>query len=197
MNRSVVLTFMSTLLSVALLTAVPTATAQTSGQSNSLYAKGSKDSFFSIGSYGGIKDDRDTAIHAISYGMGYYLTDGLGIYGEALAIAPRGDVDGLDADSEGIGAFFSLRWHFVRTARWSLFLNHGIGPVYFLDEYPPGGTKLNNLMQYSVGMTTRVGDTTLLQLGIRHIHISNGKGFVDENPAYDGYGAFVGIGQVF
>ncbi len=161
------------------------------------YAKGEKSTYISVGRYTGIDDSKEINISNISFGKTYYVTDGLGLNGEILAMLPRGERVGVDADAEGIGAFFALRWHFLRTKNWSLFLNHGIGPVLFVEEFPPGGTKLNGLIQYSLGVNTRLGISTLLTLGIRHIHISNGKGFVDDNPSYDGHGAYFEIAKQF
>lgn len=161
------------------------------------YDKGQKLMFAAAGSYDGIDENKAVDIHHLSVGAAYYLTGGLGVYGEALAIVTRGMRDGTETDTEGIGAFFALRWHFIRTARWSLYLNHGIGPVWFIEEFPPGGTKLNALTQYSLGMSTRIGDSSILNLGLRHSHISNGKGMVAENPAFDGTGIYLEIAKPF
>ncbi len=172
----------------------PDAAAQTSSL---LYVKGERSTFISVGRYTGIDDSKEINISHVSFGKTYYVTDGLGLNGEILAMVPQGERDGVDADAEGIGVFFSLRWHFLRAKSWSLFLNHGIGPVLFVEEFPPGGTKLNGLIQYGLGVSTRLGISTLLTLGARHIHISNGKGFVDDNPSYDGRGAFFEIAKQF
>ncbi len=172
----------------------PDAAAETS---SSLYVKGEKSTFISVGRYTGIDDSKEINISHVGFGKTYYVTDGLGLNGEILAIVSRGERDGVDADTEGIGAFFALRWHFLRAKSWSLFLNHGIGPVLFVEEFPPGGTKLNGLIQYSLGMSAHLGNSMLLTLGARHVHISNGKGFVADNPSYDGHGAYFEIAKQF
>jgi len=169
----------------------------TSEQSASFLSKGKKITFISAGNYSGIEDSKDINISNLSFGKAYYVTDGLGLYGEVLAMATQGERDGIDADVEGIGAFFALRWHFIRMKNWSLFLNHGIGPLLFFEEFPPGGTKLNGLTQYGVGMKIRISNSKFINLGVRHIHISNGKGFVDDNPSYDGHGAYLELAQHF
>ena len=181
----------------AVIHAAPEQAAVASSSTSLLYPKGYKHTFISIGAYTGIDENKAVDIKNISYGRGYYLTDGLGLYGEVLVMAARGERKTVDADNEGMGAFFSLRWHFIRFEHWSVFLNHGIGPVVFFEEFPPGGTKLNGLIQYGLGMSAHVGKSTTFQLGLRHIHISNGKGMVDDNPSYDGRGAYLAIEQQF
>ncbi len=41
-------------------------------------------------------------------------------------------------------------------------------------------------------MTIRLGERMHLIGGIRDLHISNGKGIVSENPAFDSRGGYVG-----
>ena len=162
-----------------------------------LYAKGEKITYLSAARYEGITDNKEIDTTTVSLGRAYYLTDGLGLYGELLALAARGERSNIDANAEGVGAFFALRWHFIRSRHWGLFMNHGIGPVLFLDEFPPGGTKLNGLIQYGLGMSVRIHKSRLFHLGIRHSHISNGKGMVDKNPTFDGRGIYFEMTQPF
>ena len=161
------------------------------------YAKGDKATFVSLGNYKGIDENSEIEISQLGVGRAYYLTDGLGLYGEVLALATRGDREGENAEVGGLGGFFALRWHFLRKARWSLYLNQGVGPLLFFKEFPPGGTKVNALTQYGVGMSAQVRDVFIVNLGVRHVHISNGKGMVADNPSYDGRGFYVEISRPF
>ncbi|NOX42469.1 MAG: hypothetical protein GXP19_01860 [Gammaproteobacteria bacterium] len=145
------------------------------------------------GAYSGTDDRKGIDIKNISVGASYYMTDGLGLYAELMVLTSRGKLNGLDADTEGLGGFFALRWHFLRSNNWSAFFNHGIGWVTFNDDFPPGGTTLNALLQYGFGMTARVNQSIKLQFGVRAIYISNGRGLVDDNPSYDGQGVYLGI----
>jgi len=175
--------------------ASPESLENTIHQEPPFYSKAEKNRFITVGRYSGIDENKAVDISNISLGKTYYVTDGIGLSGEILAILARGKRDTIDANAEGIGGFFALRWHFIRGDKWSLFLNQGIGPVLFMEEFPPGGTKLNALIQYSLGVSAQLREATVLQLGIRHIHISNGKGMVDNNPAYDGRGLYFDITQ--
>jgi len=74
-----------------------------------LYSKGGKVSFISVGNYCGTSESKAIDISHLSFGAAYYLTDGL-------------------------AAFFALRWHFLRTKNWNVYLNHGIGPLLFFIE---------------------------------------------------------------
>ena len=162
-----------------------------------LHSKGEKTTFISLARFEGINENKEINVSNASIGAAYYVTDGLGLYGQLFATLVRGDRDNNSADAEGVGAFFALRWHFLRSKNWSLYMNHGIGPVLFLDDFPPGGTKLNALIQYGLGFSVRTGKSKLMQVGVRHSHISNGKGLVAENPSYDGHGLYVEVAHRF
>ena len=161
------------------------------------YDKGQKLVYAAVGSYDGVNDRKTMDMHHLGLGVAYYITDGLGLYGEVLAIAGRGKHEGSQADTEGLGGFFALRWHFIRQGRWSAYLNHGIGPIWFAKAFPPGGTKLNALTQYGVGVSAAVGNTSIINIGLRHSHVSNGKGGVDDNPSFDGRGIYLEFAKPF
>ena len=179
--------------------ASPVALASDSEQSvPSLFTRGSWVGTATVGRFDPLDQDRDIGIYDGRLGVGYYFRDALAIVGELHA----GAFDGSrrleetgelrQVSSAGLGGALLIRWHFLQRERWSSFFDLGWGLLLTDDEFPPGGTELNGTRQYGLGLTYQTGDRFHLVFGARQLHISNGRGFVEDNPSYDGVGAYFG-----
>ena len=127
-------------------------------------------------------------------GTGYYLLDGLGLYGEFYAVSIRGSGDnGEDQKTFGGGGDLVLRWHFLRQPLFTIYSEAAFGVVVTRTRFPVGGTRVNFTPQLGLGASFRVHERASVIGGIRRLHISNGKGLVPENPAFDGLGGYFGV----
>ena len=86
-----------------------------------------------------------------------------------------------------------------------MFFEYGAGCAHSISRFPltgtgwkadtaRTGTRFNFTTKYSLGAEFQLCKSVLLQLGVRHFHLSNGniKG-IQRNPSYDGNGLFAGL----
>lgn len=154
---------------------------------------------------------RDMRIYAFSVeaeralGVGFWLRGAVGItvtQGNRLSFNPnQADVafgieptPGLEANSSGLGTTGFLRWRSPRLGPLAPFAEGGGGLLLTTDPFPPDGTSLNFTYRYGGGLDLALSDRVALAVAFRHIHVSNARGRVPENPAYNGNGFVVAIG---
>lgn len=138
-------------------------------------------------------EDDDIELAALRVGLGERFRDGFEVGGE-LGLGHYDESGKPGAGSTvGLGVSGFLRWHALRGATWSAFLETGVGLVVADDEVPLGGTEFNGTAQVGAGATLDVGDGLRMIVGLRQQHLSNGKGTGDGNPAWDGFGAYLGL----
>ncbi|MBL9032575.1 MAG: acyloxyacyl hydrolase [Phycisphaerae bacterium] len=97
----------------------------------------------------------------------------------------------------GINPAMVIRMHFVRTERWTAYVDPGIGLLFASDVVPDEGTGFEFMPRVGVGVTyglTEDPGGPRLQAGIRWHHISNARieGDID-NPSRDGAMVYVGV----
>lgn len=100
---------------------------------------------------------------------------------------------GQVGEHAGASASTLLRWHALQGRGWSAFLEFGLGLLASDDDFPEGGTKWNGLRQTGVGVQFDLWRALRLTAGVRQQHVSNGKGLVQDNPSWEGQGAYVGL----
>jgi hypothetical protein len=96
--------------------------------------------------------------------------------------------------STGLGITpFGVEWTPAATARLRPFLSTHGGFIYFFDPVPDRqGKRLNFTASIGAGLHVRVVETTLLTLGYRYHHTSNGfRGQI--NPGVDANLVYVGV----
>lgn len=97
-------------------------------------------------------------------------------------------VTGVNDQTGGVGAYAWFRWHVVKKRKWGISYDNGVGPNYFFNEFPAGGTKFNFTTYYAISV-----DFYLVQrwmsVQFTSAHLSNAgiKG-VGRNPSYDAVG---------
>lgn len=109
----------------------------------------------------------------------------------------KGKRNGVDVNTSGITCAYILKWHFTQSEKFSLYFEHGLGGSYFVNEFPPKGTKLNGFSQVGLGVYFKTWEKGLIVFDARLMHHSNGKGIVEKNPAYDGMVFHLGYGFIF
>lgn len=101
------------------------------------------------------------------------------------------ELDAVKVSTTGTGVSGLVRWVPFRTSQNQLFIDGGLGAVYFDDEFPPNGSHWNFLIRFGGGLAYRVGDSSSLGVGYRWVHISNGTGNGEQNPASDNNSIFI------
>jgi len=149
---------------------------------------------WSSGFGAGIEDSRD--IHKVEtrWGVDYRVGRPLSVGVELALVRFLGVRDERAAKTLGATLLPVVAWHFWRAGDASLALDIGYGGALFLPAFPPGGTSLNGYS--AVGLQGRLPlrrDVVLL-IGVRAMHHSNGRGFVADNPAFDGVALNLGAG---
>jgi len=103
-------------------------------------------------------------------------------------------VDQVRDDTVLGGASVVLRWHFLATERFSLFVDGAFGVSYAEAPVPEGGTHFNYTPKGGGGATFKLRDDVNLIGGVRFFHLSNanlhGR---EQNPSQDGAQYFVGV----
>jgi hypothetical protein len=138
-------------------------------------------------------DSEDVEITELRLGLGHYFRERLGFYGEVSLYRPSGQRDARTVDTAALGLAFAVRWHFLRRSSFGLYTDWGMGVMAGLDPFPPAGTNANGTPHFGVGLSARLRQRMQLLVGLRHLHMSNGKGLVAENPSFDGLGAYLGV----
>lgn len=113
---------------------------------------------------------------------------------ELAAVRFAGSRDGRDAGVVGLTALPLLSWHFWRLGPSSLTFDFGLGGAWFSRPFPPGGTALDGYSTVGLGTRIALGHRLFATADARGFHHSNGRGFVADNPAFDGIGVDVGVG---
>lgn len=145
---------------------------------------GSPDSGWWMSLGGGVAFDlnEDTDLN-IRVGLSTFVAQGVQVGGE-LGLFYFNLKGG---DATGINPMLLIRWHFVETENWTVFLDGGIGVILSTDDVPEGGTSFNLAPRLGVGFTRRLTDASLrLEGGVRWHHVSNARITGDSNnPSRD------------
>ncbi|HEY8665342.1 MAG TPA: hypothetical protein VIL86_01695 [Tepidisphaeraceae bacterium] len=127
-------------------------------------------------------------------GLSTYPIDHLGVVLQGVGY--YGAQTGENAQMIGLTAI--ARYHFLTVDRLSLFGEVGAGILEGNRGFPPKGTRLNGTYQGGVGLTFQLTDNMHLFGRASFLHISNA--FIegrDRNPAFNGFGGYVGMMWTF
>ena len=138
-------------------------------------------------------------------GVGYHLWDYISINVEYISgyVSAEeyvgtggggGPVMRVDPDGFAVGFDLLVRWHFLHGDAWSVYLDGGVGLIWFQEAFPIMGTRQNFTPQAGFGATVHVCDNVRLIVGARWHHISNAsKKGESQNPGFDGVMVYAGI----
>lgn len=91
----------------------------------------------------------------------------------------------------GMSPFFS--WNIINSDKWRFSYDNGVGPIYYFQSFPEGGTRFNFYTFYGLQVERKLSKGSYA-IGARNTHISNA--FIagrDRNPSFDGVGLYVEI----
>ncbi|MEO1144772.1 MAG: acyloxyacyl hydrolase [Cyanobacteria bacterium J06638_22] len=128
----------------------------------------------------------------VGAGASHFFADGHSINLElnSMVFDQPGD------DAVGLNLSAILRWHFVREADWSLYIDGGAGILGTTNDVPRRGSSFNFTPQVGGGTTIRLNDEQRLMVGVRWHHISNADLF-SGNPGLDTIFGYVGLNLPF
>lgn len=138
------------------------------------------------GHIGGIAPGADVTGTSLRLGLERRFFAALGAGPELAGLAFTGTRDGARVSARGVAVTYVLRWHAVRRGASSMFFELGWGGALFATRFPPGGTHANGTSMIGAGLQLELGWRIALRVEAREVHVSNGKGIVPENPAFDG-----------
>ncbi len=132
-------------------------------------------------------------------GFSYFIVDDLSLEIEfnLMGFSQQGD------NAFGVNFTLMMRWHFLVSETWSLYVDGGAGmlgttaivPGKSVDQ-PEGGANFNFTPQAGVGVTFEVAENVRFFGGVRLYHISNAN-TNESNPARDSLFMYAGVSFPF
>jgi len=140
-------------------------------------------------------DSRGIEILSTRIDYGQFVRQGLSLGGEfgVHAINGGSTAQGDSGNTSGLSTSGLLRWHPIQGRGWNAFLEIGLGLLATDDAFPAGGTRLNGIRRTGLGVEVELTRRLRLSAGVHQAHVSNGKGLVEDNPSWEGQGAYVGL----
>lgn len=146
-----------------------------------------------LGRLGGISPSEGSTGHDVRLHLEQRFLAGLGGGPELALIQLHGRRDDVDTSARGGALTYVLRWHALRHGASSAYLQFGWGGAMFVEPFPRGGTRFNGTSMFGAGVQLGLGRGGALRVDVREVHVSNGKGLVPENPAFDGVQLALGV----
>lgn len=138
--------------------------------------------------------DRAGDVYLAHTGIGYFLWDDISINFEGVGGYVDSSVSSPDGDGSTLGFDVLARWHYRHSGPLSLYVEGGIGMIWFEESFPRSGTHQNFTPQVGLGATLRLSNDIHLMGGVRWHHISNAtKTGSDRNPGFDGAMIYGGL----
>lgn len=144
-------------------------------------------------------EDNDKPIQITQFNaeMSHYVVNRLAMGVGFSGMIGRGtrfiQFEPFDSNAVGLGASGFFRFDVANFSHHNLYVETGYGILLTANRFPSGGTRLNGTVRHGIGYNVRLKSGQFLFFGWRWIHISNGRGFVPDNPAYDGNGIYLGL----
>lgn len=140
--------------------------------------------------------DVNRGIHKSDWrtGIDYRWSPAFSTGAELAIVHFLGVRDGRTVDTLGVTLLPIVRWSFLRHRAFACSFDVGLGLGIFTDAFPPGGTPWNGYSTFGIALEHALDDRVVVLGGLRLLHHSNGRGIVEENPAFDGAAVHVGIG---
>lgn len=156
------------------------------------------DRHVSFGYFKPVLDNRPIEFSTLRVGSAISLRPGLSLVGDLGIAKFRGhsiqpDDSRIAVDTTSIEASAQLRQALFIAQHWSAHMEWGWGITLTNDDFPPKGTRINATPQFGVRTIWDVSPSFTLTAGLHNFHLSNGKGIVSNNPAYDAWGFSVGL----
>jgi lipid A 3-O-deacylase len=89
----------------------------------------------------------------------------------------------------GIGPVMQVEHTILKVNRFSLVGEASGGVLLYSNRFPYGGDYYNFMFRMGPSISYRVSKNGYIKAGYRWMHVSNGKGFGNQNPFYEAQGA--------
>lgn len=143
------------------------------------------------------ENDKPISIAVFNAEMSHYVVNRLSMGLGFSGMIARGTrfvlFEPFESNTVGLGAFGFFRFDVANFSNHNFYIETGFGVLLTANRFPAGGTHLNGSSRHGLGYNVRLRSGQFLFFGYRWLHISNGRGFVPENPAYDGNGIYIGF----
>ncbi|MEC5396669.1 acyloxyacyl hydrolase [Uliginosibacterium sp. H1] len=123
------------------------------------------------------------------YGLGFTLTNADGYMEREEAGVMRRH----DTGAWGAGPAMQVRWAAWQGSAASLWLQASGAVLLYSEDFPYGGDRYNFMWRAGPALQFKLGPAATLNLQYHWMHVSNGQGSGDHNPAYDAHGASLGV----
>ncbi len=135
-----------------------------------LFQQGS--SFWSV-NFGASRDSSRGELYPTQIQFNHYVQDEFAVlFGISLGYAKAQRTD----NALYIGPDLGLRWHFIASEPWSLYVDGNAGVIFHRDPiFSPDSLNFNFNLQSGFGMTYRLNERLVLNSGLRFQHLSNGR----------------------
>jgi hypothetical protein len=148
------------------------------------------------GDFASLRDIRVTTLdlsrawrlpHGFEFQLGGGVASAQGSKSDLFSPEPPRDSDAI-ALHLGPGLRYNLpEWRGSR-----VFIDSSVHLLVSSPEFPTDGTRVNGLIRHGIGLGHDFGRYGRAEAGWHLGHISNGSGENDNNPAWDGQGAWLG-----
>ena len=97
----------------------------------------------------------------------------------------------------GLGPILQVEHTILKINRFSLVGEASGGVILYSNRFPYGGDYYNFMFRMGPSISFRISKTGYLKAGYRWMHVSNGKGFGNQNPFYEAQGAGISFIKMF
>ncbi len=151
--------------------------------------------------YEAVSSDRSINSLYLNAGVGFALWQNLELYWLGTLISNNGhsidkfkpSLGKMNDDSYGMGTNGLIRFQLISIDTVGVFVDAASGIVYFSQAFPSQGTHWNAYSRVGVGLSHQLSENNHIDVAYRRMHISNGKGLVDDNPAINSRGLSIGF----
>lgn len=140
-----------------------------------------------------------TTVYQNNIGLLYSVRSYMALGVEFTAYYVADDVN----NTYGLGIRPFVRFYPVNKENFRLFFQSGAGLIWFAQPFPQPsgffgdrriGTQLNGCPKYGIGTELNINKRLSTQLGLWHVHVSNGNNpSRDRNPGHDSNGFSIGL----
>ena len=106
------------------------------------------------------------------------------------------EIDVYKTSAFGIGPIIQVEHTIFKINRFALVGEASGGVILYSNRFPYGGDFYNFMFRMGPSISYRISKNGYLKMGYRWMHVSNGKGYGNQNPFYEAQGigiAFIKI----
>lgn len=118
-------------------------------------------------------------------------------WGYSTQWEPSGDTIFIASDYKtsafGIGPVLQISPTIIKTKRFSVIAEANGGILLYNRKFPYGGDVYNLMFRTGPSVAYRLENGHLMKIGCRWMHVSNGKGYGNQNPFYEAIGISLSV----